>query len=238
MRISTKLSALFIGFVFSCLAAPSAMAQSNCEQLAGTQKEECIRQKNLERQRRIAAARRAAEVRDSLAQVQNRLAATPPPTTAPVTAPPTETAPPPPLVVVPTVRIDDTPPTPLPTTVTPPATNATETAPPTLSIVPTESPVLDAAEEMPTPIGGSRGINNRIVYPSMAKRLGIQGAVFVQMVIDEQGKASDFVILKGLQGGCNEEAIRVLQETQFLPGKQDGKAVKVRLSVSVRFQLN
>ena len=216
-------------FVLLLFGTNIALAQTTCDQLTGTQKEECIRQRNLERQRRIAAARRDAQIRDSLQQI----AAKPPVVAAPTPVTPVNPIPS-------SVRLDDGP-----NVVVPPPVNLPVASSPNPSpnpTVPTQEAVevpeiYDAVTEMPSPIGGMRAIGHRIVYPNAAKRMGIEGVVVVQMVIDELGRPSDFVIFKGIQGGCNDEAIRVLKETRFLPGVQDGKPVKVRLTLPIRFEL-
>ena len=100
-----------------------------------------------------------------------------------------------------------------------------------------ESPIFVAVEELPQPVGGINSIASRINYPELAKKAGIQGTVYVQAIVSEFGDVESAVILKGIKGGCDEEALRVVYETKFTPGKQRGRAVKVKLTIPIRFRL-
>ncbi|MCB9259938.1 MAG: energy transducer TonB [Ignavibacteriales bacterium] len=95
-----------------------------------------------------------------------------------------------------------------------------------------------AVEEMPEPIGGIEGIQNKIVYPEIAKRAGIQGKVYILAFVDEFGDVKKVEILKGIGAGCDEAAVKAVLQTKFKPGKQRGKPVKVQVSIPVRFVLN
>ncbi|MGD8781844.1 MAG: energy transducer TonB [Ignavibacteria bacterium] len=94
-----------------------------------------------------------------------------------------------------------------------------------------------AVEEMPSPIGGIAAIQQKIVYPEIAKRAGVQGRVFVKAFVDEQGNVKKVELIKGIGAGCDEAAIKAVQETKFKPGKQRGKPVKVQVTVPVLFKL-
>lgn len=97
------------------------------------------------------------------------------------------------------------------------------------------------AEEMPEPIGGLGNfyatLKDNLTYPARAERLGKQGKVFVEFIVNEDGITTDFKVIKGIGAGCDEEAIRVLKLVQWKPGKQRGIAVKVRMVQAVFFQL-
>jgi TonB family protein len=81
-------------------------------------------------------------------------------------------------------------------------------------------------------------LKNSIKYPDEAKKSGIQGTVFVQFVVNKFGKLSRIKVLRGIGGGCDEEAIRVVNSMpDWIPGKQSGKAVPVMFMIQVRFQL-
>ncbi len=94
-----------------------------------------------------------------------------------------------------------------------------------------------AVEEMPQPIGGLKGIQEKIKYPEIAKRAGVEGKVFVRAFVDENGNVVSAEIVKGIGAGCDEAALDAIQKTQFTPGKQRGRAVKVQVTVPVHFQL-
>lgn len=95
-----------------------------------------------------------------------------------------------------------------------------------------------SVEEMPTPIGGMNAIQSKIKYPEIAKRAGIQGRVYVKAFIDENGSVAQAEVIKGLDGGCSEAALRAVKVTKFTPGRKRGKAVKVQVSIPILFKLN
>jgi protein TonB len=75
-------------------------------------------------------------------------------------------------------------------------------------------------------------------YPEIAKENDIQGRVFVGFVIDKKGKVTEVTILRGVDPYLDKEAIRVVKAMPaWKPGKQRGKAVKVRYQVPVNFKL-
>jgi TonB family protein len=93
-------------------------------------------------------------------------------------------------------------------------------------------------EEMPSPIGGMRAIQEGIHYPEIAKRAGVQGRVYVKAFIDENGNVAQAEIIKGLEGGgLNEAALEAIKATKFKPGIQNGKPVKVQVSIPIMFKL-
>ncbi|NBC19042.1 MAG: TonB family protein [Bacteroidetes bacterium] len=94
-----------------------------------------------------------------------------------------------------------------------------------------------AVEEMPEPIGGIEAIRHKVRYPEMARKAGVEGMVVVQFVVDDAGTVREATVLKGIGAGCDEEALRVIRQTQFRPGRQRGKAVNVKMSIPIRFRL-
>lgn len=101
-----------------------------------------------------------------------------------------------------------------------------------------EEPVFFVAvEEMPEPVGGIAAIQEKIVYPEIAKRAGVQGRVFVKAYVDENGNVNKVELIRGIGAGCDEAAMEAVQKTKFKPGKQRGKPVKVQVTVPVLFKL-
>jgi TonB family protein len=100
--------------------------------------------------------------------------------------------------------------------------------------------VFVVVAEMPEPIGGEASIANQIEYPEIARRAGIQGRVFVQFVVDQSGRVSEAEILRGVGNNeMNEEALRVIRNTSFVPGKlENGMPVRVKRTMPVTFRLN
>lgn len=126
------------------------------------------------------------------------------------------------------------------TVVVPPAPPATITTPPVEEEE--TNTIFDVVESQPAPVGGYEAfykyIGKNIKYPEQARRMGIEGKVFVQFVIDKDGSITDVQVLKGIGSGCNEEAVRVIQNApKWTPGKQRGRPVRVRMSVPITFRL-
>ena len=94
-----------------------------------------------------------------------------------------------------------------------------------------------AVEEMPAPIGGIKGIQEKIIYPEIAKRAGVEGKVYVLAFVDESGDVTKAQIIKGIGAGCDEAALDAVLKTKFTPGKQRGKPVKVQVSIPIIFKL-
>lgn len=97
-------------------------------------------------------------------------------------------------------------------------------------------------EEMPQFPGGEKElfkfISKNITYPDLAIRHGIQGAVYVTFVIEKDGSIIDAKVLRGIGGGCDEEALRVVNAMPaWSPGKQGGKAVRTQFNLPIRFTL-
>ncbi|MEX0601889.1 MAG: energy transducer TonB, partial [Bacteroidota bacterium] len=94
-----------------------------------------------------------------------------------------------------------------------------------------------AVEDLPEPVGGLAAIQRAVVYPEIAKRAGVEGTVYVEAFVDENGTVTRTSVVRGIGAGCDEAAMTAVQKTKFKPGKQRGKAVKVRMSIPIRFRL-
>jgi periplasmic protein TonB len=106
-----------------------------------------------------------------------------------------------------------------------------------------ETPIFTVVEEMPTFPGGDESrikfLTENIHYPQMAKESGIQGTVYVTFVIDEKGRVADVKVLRGIGGGCDEEAVRVVKMMPpWNSGKQSGKPVRVQFNMPIKFTLS
>lgn len=81
-------------------------------------------------------------------------------------------------------------------------------------------------------------IRSNIKYPEEAREKGIQGTVFVNFVIESDGSVSNIRVLRGIGSGCDEEAVRVVENMpRWIPGKQKGEAVRVQFNMPIRFVL-
>lgn len=98
-------------------------------------------------------------------------------------------------------------------------------------------------EEMPAPVGGLSAfykyLNKNLQYPGQARRMGIEGRVYMLFVVEKDGTLTDITVQKGIGAGCDEESIRVLKNApRWNPGKQRGRPVRVRYSFPIIFKLN
>ena len=100
-----------------------------------------------------------------------------------------------------------------------------------------EEEIFVVVEQMPELIGGLAAVQKHITYPEMALKAGIEGRVVVQFLIDKDGNVQDPIVVRGIGGGCDEEALKAVQKVKFIPGRQRGKPVVVRYSMPVTFKL-
>ncbi len=76
-------------------------------------------------------------------------------------------------------------------------------------------------------------------YPRQAQRMGIEGRVFVQFVVERDGSLTDIHVIKGIGAGCDEEAVRVLKNSpKWKPGKQRGKPVRQKMIQNILFKFS
>jgi len=94
-----------------------------------------------------------------------------------------------------------------------------------------------AVDKTPEIIGGIYALQEKIIYPELAKRAGIEGKVFVRTFIDESGNVVKSEVIKGIGAGCDEAAVRAINGLKFTPGMIDGKAVRVEIVIPISFKL-
>ena len=81
-------------------------------------------------------------------------------------------------------------------------------------------------------------IGEHIHYPQEAVNIGIEGKVFVQFVVGKEGEITDVLVVKGIGAGCDNEALRAVKNSPpWIPGKQRGESVKVRMILPIVFKL-
>ena len=107
---------------------------------------------------------------------------------------------------------------------------------------PDKNGVYQIVEEMPQFPGGETKlmeyIAKNLTYPQEAKDKGIDGRVFVAMVIEKDGSVSNVKVLRGIGGGCDEEAVRVISALpKWKPGKMNGEPVRVSYQIPINFKL-
>ncbi|TYP94750.1 TonB family C-terminal domain-containing protein [Fodinibius salinus] len=92
-------------------------------------------------------------------------------------------------------------------------------------------------EQMPEIKGGLAGLQKKINYPEMAQKAGIEGRVIVQFIVNKQGEVENPQVIRGIGGGADKEAIRVVKQAQFEPGMQKGQPVRVQYSLPITYKL-
>ncbi len=81
-------------------------------------------------------------------------------------------------------------------------------------------------------------LGRKIKYPSQARRMGVEGKVFVEFVIETDGSLSNLKVVRGIGAGCDEEAIRILKTCpKWTPGEQRGRPVRQRMVLPISFRL-
>lgn len=115
-------------------------------------------------------------------------------------------------------------------------TNGNATGTPT--VAPPSEPAI-FVEQMPEFIGNIyEYLSKSVRYPQAAIQSGVQGRVLVRFVVNEDGSISSAKLMRGIGGGCDEEALRVVSSMPaWKPGKQNGRAVKVYFTLPISFRL-
>lgn len=101
---------------------------------------------------------------------------------------------------------------------------------------------LGTVESAPEYPGGQKALakylGSQLRYPAEARENNTQGKVYIGFVVEKNGSLSEFKIIKGIGGGCDEEAIRVLKESPaWKPGMADGKPVRTSYTQLITYQL-
>ena len=107
--------------------------------------------------------------------------------------------------------------------------------------IPDDTPFIHVGQ-MPEFKGGLRAmygfIGEIIRYPRLANEMRISGRVFLTFVVERDGSITDVKVTRGIGGGCDEEAVRVIEAMpNWNPGKQRGKPVRVQFQMAIKFTL-
>ena len=102
--------------------------------------------------------------------------------------------------------------------------------------------IYNSVEQMPEFPGGEQAmmkyISENVKFPEKAKEEGVMGRVFIGFVVERDGSVNEVRVLRGIGGGCDEEAVRVISSMpKWKPGMQDGKAVRVRYQIPIHFKI-
>ena len=110
-------------------------------------------------------------------------------------------------------------------------------------VVEEEAIPFQLVEEKPSFQGGdanqfSKWVNQRLVYPEIAKENGVQGRVTLQFTVEKDGSVTKVKVLRGVDPSLDKEAVRVVsQSPKWKPGKPRARAVPVTYTFPVIFQL-
>lgn len=123
--------------------------------------------------------------------------------------------------------------------VTPPtADESTSETAATQSEKTAEGEVFVVVEDRPELKGGMEALQQAIEYPEAAKQAGIEGRVFVQFIVDENGDVVNPKVTRGVHEALDRAALDAVKGLSFEPGKQQGEAVKVKMALPVTFKLS
>ncbi len=105
-----------------------------------------------------------------------------------------------------------------------------------------EERIFYSHEAMPDFPGGIEAmyayLARELRYPAMAKNAGISGKVYVQFIVNKEGDVESVKLLRGIGGGCDEEALRVVSAMpRWKPALQNGKPVSVMFNIPLVFSL-
>jgi protein TonB len=106
----------------------------------------------------------------------------------------------------------------------------------------TAEEIFTIVENQPEPVGGMsvfyEYVAKNLKYPVLARRNNIEGRVYIEFVVEKDGSLTDVKTLKGIGGGCDEEAMRIIKEApKWNPGKQRGRPVRVKMVLPILFRL-
>jgi protein TonB len=101
--------------------------------------------------------------------------------------------------------------------------------------------LFTVVEESASPVGGitafTEFVSKNLVYPAMARRMDIQGKVYVEFIVERDGTITNVRTMKGIGAGCDEEAVRVVSiSPKWNPGKQRGRAVRQKMILPINFR--
>jgi periplasmic protein TonB len=94
-----------------------------------------------------------------------------------------------------------------------------------------------AVDNVPVPVGGYESIMRKIVYPDMALKTRVEGKVYIMVYLDETGSVNDAKLVRGIGCGCDEEALRIVKKSKFIPATVNGSVSKAKFALALSFKL-
>jgi TonB family protein len=112
-----------------------------------------------------------------------------------------------------------------------------------LEDAPSNDSIYQIVDEMPQFPGGEAAmmkfVASNVKYPQEARDKEIDGRVFISFVVEKDGSVSNVKVMRGIGGGCDEEAVRVVSAMpKWKPGIKDGKPVRVSYMMPLTFKLS
>ena len=106
-----------------------------------------------------------------------------------------------------------------------------------------DTTVYTVVEKQPEFPGGRQALENYLMatvrYPSEAKKAGVKGRVFTSFIVEPDGQITHVQLLRGLGYGCDEEAIRLVQNMPcWKPGGQSGRPLRVKYNLPILFGID
>jgi TonB family protein len=109
--------------------------------------------------------------------------------------------------------------------------------------VPATDEVFVMVEQSAMPVGGMdsffQRLGSELYYPEQARQMGIEGRVFVEFIVQTDGRLTDFKVLKGIGAGCDAEAMRALAKMEpWKPAQMKSNVVRQKLVLPITFKLD
>lgn len=106
-----------------------------------------------------------------------------------------------------------------------------------------DNTVYQEVDQMPEYVNGMTSffqyIQENLKYPEQAKRLGVEGKVFVEFVVTKTGTIESAKVLRGIGSGCDKAALEVIKNSpNWQPGIKNGESVNVKMVLPITFKLS
>jgi len=100
-----------------------------------------------------------------------------------------------------------------------------------------EGDIYTVVDEEARVDGGLQALHKDVEYPPSAARRGVEGRVYMQVVVNADGTVREANVTRGVNNAIDDEALRVVEDAEFIPAKVDGKPVPSRTAVWIEFRL-
>jgi len=101
----------------------------------------------------------------------------------------------------------------------------------------TQGAILEFADQSPQIVGGLGALYLNIYYPAEAARDNVSGRNVIEFVVEPNGTTSQILVLQALHPACDSVAVNAIRHATFVPGRQNGELVRVKMRLPIRFLL-